>query len=193
MFFGLRLKIGAGIFDACYQASLFRSRLRLAQVIIVIACVVVGGAGLDLNGALGDRADKVHVVADEDNRAGVTLQRADQCIDTRHVEVGGRLVEQQQIGGREQQLNQREAALFPSAKYFDRLEHVFAAKQERTEDAAHFLLVHARFDPLHSLVQHAALEVEHVHALLREIADADVVAEFAGAALDRDITGEDFE
>ena len=42
---------------------------------------------------LGNGTDKVDVVTDEDEGAGVILERADQRIDTGHIEVSRRLVE----------------------------------------------------------------------------------------------------
>ena len=49
-------------------------------------------AGLYLRRALGNRADKVYIMTNEDESACVVLEGTDQRVDTRHIEVGGGFV-----------------------------------------------------------------------------------------------------
>ncbi len=68
---------------------------------------------------LGDVVEEVAVVRDRDDRAGVLLEEA---LEPRHrlgVEVVGRLVEQQQVGAREQQAAERDPALLAAGQVGD--------------------------------------------------------------------------
>ena len=120
------------------------------------------------------------VVADEDERAFVLLERADEGVDAADVQVGRRLVHEQQIRRIEQQLDQREARFFSAAQHGDRLEDIVAAEEERAEHRARHLLGDGILHVLHAL-QHGLLRVQHLHAMLREVADLHVVPEFARA------------
>ena len=45
----------------------------------------------------GEGTDEMDVVADENQRAFIGLERGDKGVDAGHVEVGGRFVEEEQI------------------------------------------------------------------------------------------------
>ena len=68
------------------------------------------------------RADEMDIVADENERPLVLLQRADQRVDAADVEVGRRLVHEQQVRRIEQQLDQRQPRLLSAAEHGHRLE-----------------------------------------------------------------------
>ena len=116
-------------------------------------------------------------------RALVLLQRVDQRVDARHVEVRRRLVHEQQVGRIEQQLDQAEARFFAAREDADFLEGVVALEEERAENGARGHFGH-RIRNAHHLLQNRAGRVEHVDAVLRVVADLDVVAELALALLD---------
>ena len=83
------------------------------------------------------RADEIHVVADENERAFVLLQSAPISASMlADVEVRRRLVHEQQVRRIEQQLHEREPAFFAAAQHADGLEDVVPAEQERAEHGA---------------------------------------------------------
>ena len=67
-------------------------------------------AAIELEDPLGDVVEEVAVVGDRDDGAGVVLQEPLEPLDALGIEVVGRLVEQQQVGPRQQQAAQRDAA-----------------------------------------------------------------------------------
>ncbi len=146
----------------------------LVEEVLVIAGVERRAAGLHMEDLLRERADKIDVVAHEDERAVELSQRADERVDARDVEVRRRLVHEKQIRRIEQELHEGETAFLAAAQHADILEHIVAAKQKRTEHRAHeFLARVPRVGP--RLVEHRALRVEHLGAVLREVTDAGVV------------------
>ena len=133
------------------------------------------------------------VVTDEDQGARVILQGLNDRVDARHVEVRGGLVEQQKIGGRKQELDQGETALFSSAQDLDLLEDVVALEEKGAEQGPYFLGVDTRIDLVHGFVQHASFHVENVHPLLGKISNLDIVSEFTASPFDGDEVGQDLE
>ena len=122
------------------------------------------------------RADEMHVVADENERAFVGLQRLDERVHARQVQMRRRLVHQQQVRRIEQQFHQREPAFFAAAQDAHRLEHVVAAKQKTAEDVADGLLGDA-LRRVERLLQNRVLGIQHRRAVLREVAGFRVVTE----------------
>ena len=134
----------------------------------------------------------MHVVADEDERSLVLLERADEGVDGPDIQVRGRLVHEQEIWRIEQQLDERKARFFSAAEDRDWLEYVVAPKEERAENRPGDLFAGRVFHILHAL-QNGVPGIEHFHAVLREIADFDVVPQLALAALERQVAGEEFD
>ena len=58
----------------------------------------------------------MHVVADQDDRAGIGRQRLDQRLAAFDVEVVGRLVKDQQVRRRQRREQQRQPRLLPAGK-----------------------------------------------------------------------------
>ena len=125
---------------------------------------------------LRDRADEINVVADENQRALVLRERADQRVDAADIEMRRRLVHQQQIRRIEQQLDQREPRLFSAAQHAVVLENVVAAKKKRAEHRARRLFGD-RVRHVARGFQHRLLRIEHLDPILRKIADLHIVAE----------------
>jgi hypothetical protein len=141
---------------------------------------------------LGHLTDEVNVMADENERAFVLLQRADEGVDAAHVEMRRRLVHEQEIGRIEQQAHEYEATLFTAAEHADGLEDIVAVKQERAKQgAAHVFARTAR--QIHGGLQHGVAHVQHVTAILGEVAEFDVVTELTHACLRFERSGEKFE
>ena len=149
-------------------------------------------AGVDVDDLVRQRADEIDIVADENKRALELIQREQQRVNARHVEVRGRFIHEQQVGRIQQQLHQREPAFFSTAQHADFLEHVVAAEQETAEQGADELLGDA-LRRVERLFQHGAAGIEHVHAILRVVSGFDVVAEFAFARLRRDVGRENLQ
>ena len=78
----------------------------------------------------------MHVVADENERPFVLLERADQGVDRADVEMRRRLVHEQKIRRIEQQFDEREARFLAAAQDADRLENIVAAEKERAENGS---------------------------------------------------------
>ena len=131
-------------------------------------------------------------MADENERALEVAQRADQRVDAPHIEVRRRLVHQQQVRRIQQHLGQRQTRLLPAAEHPDRLEDVVATEQEAAEQRAGELFGRPAVE-LQRLLEHAALRVQHVAAVLREIARRHIVAEHALARLRREHAGQQLE
>jgi hypothetical protein len=79
---------------------------QLAPIPFQIAQIGLHRATLDQPEAVGDEAQQVHVVADQDDGTGIGCKRLDQCLAAFDVEVVGRFVEDQQMwrvdGGQQQ-------------------------------------------------------------------------------------------
>src|SRR5256885_7198018 len=97
-------------------------------------------ASVDVDNVVGQRADKINVVADEDEGALELLEGVSQRVNTGHVEMRRRLIHEEQVWGVEQQLDQRQPALLASAQNAHLFEYVIPAKQETTEQRADELL-----------------------------------------------------
>ena len=108
----------------------------LFEVVVVVARVGGELSRVDVKDRAGDGADEVHVVADEDERALVLLERVDQRVDAGHVEVRGRLVQKQQVRRLEEELHERETAFLTAAQHSDALEDIVAAEEKGAEDGA---------------------------------------------------------
>src|SRR6266850_2451699 len=78
----------------------------LFEVILVIARVVRQLTDADAHDVVGQNADEIDVVADENERAFVTVQSGGERVDARNVEMRGRLVHQDQVGRIEEELHQ---------------------------------------------------------------------------------------
>jgi hypothetical protein len=109
--------------------------------------------------------------------------------------VGGGLVHQQEVRRIDQEAREVEAGFFAAGEDGDFFEDVVFAEEEAAEDHAGGLLgeVVLRGAQDHHVVEHGGVGIEGVGALLGEVTRGDVGAEFAGAALDGDDAGEDFE
>ena len=135
-------------------------------------------AGVHVDDVVGQRADEIDVVADEDERALELVERVGQRVNARQVQVRGRLVHEQQVRRVQQQLHQRQPALLAAAQHLDLLEHIVAAEEETAEQRADELLGQA-LRRVERLFEHGALRVQHLHAILRVVAGLGVVAERA--------------
>ena len=132
---------------------------------------------MDLEHARGDAVDEVAVVGDEQDGAGVVLERVGERLDGAHVEVVGGLVEQQEVGVADEQREQAQAAALAAREHARRVFSTSSAVElEAAEQAARDLLVVA--DQRQHRLQRGRRLLE-LAALLREVGEAHVVAEVA--------------
>lgn len=67
-----------------------------------------------MEGGLGEGADEVDVVGDEDEGAFVGFEGVDEGVDGEDVEVGGGLVHEEEVGGIDEEFDEVEAGFFSS-------------------------------------------------------------------------------
>src|SRR5581483_7045692 len=152
-------------------------------------------AGIDVQDVWRDLPDEIDVVADEDERAFVSLEGGDQRVDRRNVEVRGGLVHEQEVGWSEQELGQRQTRFFPAGQDGNLLEDVVLAEKEAAEDGARHLLGDVAVDVahLHRLLHHGAPRIKVIETVLGKVARNNIAAELANARLNRDDAGENFQ
>ncbi len=122
-----RLRAGADPLQLALQGSLLRLVLAsflsgalrlLLEPARIIALIRNALPAIELQRPCRDRVEEVAVVGDEDHAAGVVFEVVLQPIRRLGVEMVRRLVEQQDVGLREQELRQRHATLFAARQVF---------------------------------------------------------------------------
>ena len=103
---------------------------------MVVAGVMGEFAGMDVDDEVPQGADEIDVVADEDEGAFKLAERVHEGVNAGHVQVGGRLVHEQEVGRVEQELDEGEPAFFAAAEDVHLFEDVVAAKEEAAEEGA---------------------------------------------------------
>ena len=94
----------------------FQARFLLLQPARVVALPRDAVAAVEFENPLGGVVEEVAVVGDGDHGAGEAHEELFQPFDRFGVEVVGRFVEQQHVGLCQQQLAQRDAALFAAGE-----------------------------------------------------------------------------
>ena len=121
---------------------------------------------------------------DKQNGAAEGRQSVEQHVLGAHIQMVGRLVEQQKIRRRNQNPRQRKAVALAAREHAQRLEDIVAAKQKAAQQRAQLAFRH--FDGRAAdLVQHARLAVEHLVLVLRKIFADHVVAQLDAARCGR--------
>ena len=186
---------GAGIGEARGEPGALVDGLRFVEVVLVVAGVVREPAGVDVEDQRRQRADEIDVMADEYQRAFVLLEGVDERIDRGDVEVGRRLIHEQEIRRIDEQASEREAGFLPAGEYGDALEDVVLAEEEGGQDGAGLLLgeLVGLGAQLHHVFEYRGVELEVVAAILGEIAGDDIAAELAFAALNGNHAAENLE
>src|SRR5688572_25444104 len=99
-------------------------------------------ACIDMNHVISQGANEVNVVANENESAFKLLQRADQGLNARHVQMGGRLIHQQQVGWIEKELDQGQPAFLSAAQNVHAFIDVVPAKEKAAQNGPNKLLGH---------------------------------------------------
>lgn len=110
------------------------------QIVIVVAGVGREAAGVDVEHVFREGADEMHVVADEDEGAFVVLECGDEGVDGLDVEVGRRLIHEEEVRRLHEDAGEGEAGFFAAGEDVDGFMDVVFAEEEGTEDGAGLLL-----------------------------------------------------
>ncbi len=139
-----------------------------AQEILVVAEIGGGLPAGDLDHPCRQGIDEVAVVGDENQRPLIALERIEQDFLGLQVEVVGRLVEEQQVGGLEQQDGQGQAVALAAGEDTDLLVDIVAMEEEGAEQVAQFRH-HVEGGNPGDLLQHRQLPIEGVGLVLGEV------------------------
>ena len=131
-------------------------------------------------------------MADKNKRALVIFERIDQGVDRRNVEVGRRLVHQEEVGRIDEQAREGEAGFFSTGEDRNFFMHVILAEEKAAEHGTGLLLGELVLvgAELHHIFKYGEVQLKIVGAILREITRHHVAPEVNFAALDRDDTRE---
>ena len=118
----------------------FKALLALGDVAGVVAVVLLGGAHQDLHHAGTDMVEKVTVVRDDQHAAAVGGQIVFKPGERLHVQVVGRLIQQQQIGLLQQQPRQAQTRLLTAGEGIDVLIILAGLEAQAVEHAGNHAL-----------------------------------------------------
>ena len=167
---------GAGVF---FGSGFF-------EVVVVAAGVAGDLAAVDVEHLGGEGADEVDVVRDEDEGALEALEGADEAFDAPDVKVGGGLVHEEEVGRVHEELDEVEAALLTAGEDFALFVDVLTAEEKGAEDGAGVVLTELG-GAAADFFEDAEFGVQGVAAVLGEVTDAGVGAEFASAFADGEV------
>mmetsp|Transcript_58812 Transcript_58812/g.144165 ORF Transcript_58812/g.144165 Transcript_58812/m.144165 type:complete len:786 (-) Transcript_58812:478-2835(-) len=91
------------------------------------------------------------------------------------VEVVGRLVEHQQVGGRHHHRAERHARLLPAREVLELLVHAVALEEELPQERADLLVLHAPVGSVLHRLEHRLLKIKHVRLVLFIVGYRNVV------------------
>ena len=111
--------------------------LLLGQIFFVVAAVEMNAFVPDLDDAIDGDVEEVAVVRDEHVGERILQQVLLQPVARFQIEMVGRLVQQQQIRSRQQQLGQRDAHLPSAGELFGVARPIFLFETETVEHGAH--------------------------------------------------------
>ena len=170
---GLRFRGFNGL--GCH-VSLFLSLLLPPLILIVGAGVFFDLVVFDVPYFVGNLRNEIPVVGNHNVRAFVLVQCLNQDIYRLHIEVVGRLIEQQEIGLRQQHFGQCHPRFLPPRQHLDFLENVVAREQKATQYAPQFTIRLAGVR-LFEFVQHRVVHPERLKLVLGVEAKRNVVAQ----------------
>src|SRR5262249_59461348 len=109
-----------------------------AAIVFVVAGINFHAAGADFEDACGQLVDEITVVRDKDDGARVLAECFEQDVFGAHVEVVGRLVEQQEVYRMEKHAKQRISVALATGENADSFERLFTGEEETSEQIADF-------------------------------------------------------
>ena len=160
---------------------------------VVVAAGIRGDAArVDMEDFGGEFTDEMDVVADEDERAFVAAEGEDEGFDRMDIEVGGGLIHEEEVGGIDEELDEIEAGFFSTGKDLGFFVDFVFAKEEGAENASGFIFGECAIG-VHDFLEDGFVGVEGGGAVLAEVADFGIEAEFPFTALGFEDTAEEFE
>ncbi len=164
--------------------------MSLSQPVAVAADIFLQFPALfEDNRAGNDVVEKLAVVADDDQGAGVLGQPGLEHLERLHVEIVGRLIEDQQVGRAGEQLGEDDAIPFPAGQRLDLCHRAFRREQEALQvaDDVPVLAVELDVGPAVTDVLGDRLFLVERFAQLVEIADLEMRAVLDRARLRLDL------
>jgi len=142
------------------------------DVITHASWIFTRGAAIDQHQPVGGQFDYVAIMADQDNRAGIGVERLHQCLARIDIEVVGRFVEDQQVRGIACDQRQCQARAFPAREFLHPRLRPRAGKAEAAQLRPH----RAGGLPLHRAghqIKRGVLPRQFLDLILGEISDLE--------------------
>ncbi len=136
--------------------------LPLIDIGRVVAPILLDAAAAHLPDVVDDLVQEIAVMADNEQRAVPGLERALQPFDGLHVQVVGRLIEDEQIGALQQQPGQQRACLLAAAQVAERRLPLLAAEAQPLQHLADAHLVVIAAGTFKGLQRRAVLRHQRV-------------------------------
>ena len=140
---------------------------------------------------VGDIADQVTVMGDQQHRARVGGEGVLQHVAAREVEVIGRFVKYEQVDRLDHRASQGESGALATRQVVHHPVGGITGKSEAAEHGPHVAL--PRVDPAGERCDHCLVQIEFVGLVLMELGDRDVVAEFSAALAGLEFTEDQLE
>ena len=140
----------------------------------------------------GEFTDEMDVMADEDERAFVATEGEDEGFDRMDIEVSGGLIHEEEVWGIDEKFDEIEAGFFSTGKDLGFFVDFFFAKEEGAENAPGFIFGECSIG-VHDFLEDGFLGVEGGGAVLTEVPNFRIEAEFSFAALGFEDSAEEFE
>src|SRR5205814_4758009 len=129
--------------------------------------------------------DHVMIMSDQEQGAGIPLQRDIQGIDGFQIQMVGRLVQNQEVGFLQHQPAENDSRRFTSRKDLSWFERIVAAEQHLAQQSAQFLLGRARIKTVQPFNNRNAVR-DGLPVILREVPDGDFVSPGHLSGIDRE-------
>lgn len=125
---------------------------------------------VDVEDAVGELPNEVHIVRDEDQRAFIGFEREDEGFNGEDIKVRGGLVHQEEVRGINQELDEVESGFFAAAEDSGFLKDVVAFEEEGAENASGFVLAE-RAVRGEDFVEEGIVGIKRGGTVLAEVAD----------------------
>ena len=146
-----------------------------AQVVVYATEMLANGTSAELVHLRNQSVEKLAVVADNDSRAVKGVDSLLQHLLRCHVQVIGRLVEDEQVHRLKQQLYHSQTATLAARQHLHLFVDCLASEHERSKNIL-YLQTYVALSHAVDCVEHAYLAVEQLRLILGEVANLHVVA-----------------
>src|SRR3990172_5234529 len=139
-----------------------------------------------------DLINQMAVVSNQTDRSLKLFQGHFEDVSGRNIEMTGRLIEQQKIGGVEEHLCQNQPALLSSAQNRDLFLDLLPAEEERAQQGAKLCLGFIRGNGK-DFFKNGMLRVKEIELVLCEISPGHILSQFHPAFFKIENAGQDLE